>query len=1023
MMAALESGMPAPTDNLAACGLADYPGAWANLDRLFHLLLGEQFVQLLPSLMAELSRCADPDRALRNLVRFIAQSFNPFGYGPRLLGSADLLRFLVQIFGFSQFLADILIRNPEYLDWLRTPGILERPKILAHYRQEAFQALNIFTGAERRRDALCRYQRKELLRIGVRDLMGMGSLSERTAELSDLAEAVVILVADEAANRLHARHGTPRAEDNPERQAVFGIIAMGKLGGRELNFSSDIDLIFLYSDEGETSGVDGQRRLSNHQFFARLGEEIIQELSRHSAEGFLYRVDMRLRPDGESGPLARSLVSAEMYYLTQARNWERLAMSKARVIYGAQRIEKSFDALAGHFVYGEPLGTEIFAQLADLKSRIDDQVVQRGHAGREVKRGIGGIREIEFIVGALQLLHGRAQQALRVRPTLQALELIKQMRLLEPEECHSLRTAYVFLRNVEHRLQMLSLAQTHTLPQSDLELHQLALRCGLQADGRLKPAEQFRQAYAKTTASVHKIFVRLFGQAQPAGDAKGIESIVDSALPPAQRFDLLRPYRFTQPAILSTFEALARGHKDYYLSAEGQQFFESILPRFLEECATTPFPEQAVRMFDNFLVRLKGITATYVFIAEQPLALRILLGIFGTSEYLGRVLQAHPEFLDVLLDSESLTHPPQPEALKTRALQFAQERHGKDFQAALCRFKETEFLAAGARRIENVVPPEATGATLSHLADACLEAAVQSAGRELAEAEALDAPPAGLGVLAMGKLAIQEMNFFSDLDLVFIHGEAPPSIADPAGFFTRWAQRVVALISDITPAGCVFKIDTRLRPEGRNAPLVAPLERYLDYYARRAQTWEFQSLVRSRPVAGEASLSQALLKGVCEPMASLAERVDMPAEVRSMRHRLEESVRLPSWAHTDFKRSRGGVVDIEFLMQYLQLKGLRDNPALLTPRFDDALAALCGSGMIQEDDTRRIERNYRFLRLLESRSRLLFSTASSYLPQKSERLEPLAYCMRDAVPEGQALTPYVNAVMNANREMFDAMVR
>ncbi len=1024
-MESLEVGASyaAHADLLRAYALEDLPGAWANLDRLFRLLLGEQFVQLAGSLMEQISRAASPDQALRNLSKFIAQSFNPFGFGARLLGSSDLLNFLVQIFGFSQFLSDILIRNPEYLDYLRAPDVLQRPKLLNHYRHEAAQALSVFEEAGRRRDALCRYQRKELLRIGVRDLFGMGTLTELTAELSDLAEAIVDLAAEEALDRLTRRHGKPYPENDPSAESRFGIVAMGKLGGRELNFSSDIDLIFFYSEEGRTTGINGERYVSNHDFFTRVGEDIISQLSRYDNEGFLYRVDVRLRPDGETGPLVRSLAGMETYYLTQARSWERLAMTKARVIYGSEKIAKSFQMLADHFVYGQPLGSDLLAELADLKSRIDDQVVQRGLAGRDVKRGVGGIREIEFIVGALQLLHGRTHRSLRIRPTLQSLALIGEKSLLDPEECKTLREAYIFLRNVEHRLQMISLAQTHTLPEKDKELRELALRCGLPASETQSPEEQFKSVYKTTTKAVHSIFTRLFGQGTSNDRRNGVLRAVDLALSPEERFEALKPYRFTDPSILGVFDALARGHKDFYLSAEGQQFFESILPRFLNECKEVPMPEQAVRMFDNFLLRLKGIASTYDFIAEQPLALRILLKIFGSSEFLGRIIQSHPEFLDTLLDGETLSQSPEAKSLKKQALRYARDRSGEDFQQALCRFRELESLAGGARWLEGIASTEAISHTLSDLADGCLEASLQMAANELAESESLDGPPTGLAVLAMGKLGIREMNFFSDLDLIFIQGDAPAGVKDAASFFARWAQRIVTLISGVSPAGFVFKIDARLRPEGRNAPLVAPLSRYLDYYQNRAQPWEFQSIIRCRHSAGDAALSEQLRSGILPSAIALGKQDHLATEVRNMRRRLEESVLLPSWARTDFKRSRGGVIDLEFLIQYLQLKGLGENSALFTSDFENALAGIVSSQLITSEQKERIESNYRYLRQLEMRARLLFSTGSSFLPDKKERLAPLEFFMRNDLPNGATLLQHTASIMNENHALFEEIVR
>ena len=1024
LMEALEhSGGPSQFAGLLQEYVREPIGAWANLRKLYQLFLGEQFTALLPFLLQQLADAADADRALRNLVHFVERSFNPFGFGGRLLGSPDLLRFLVQVFGFSQFLADILIRNPEYLDWLRGGELLNKPKAIAQYVAELEQAAQLFQEPQRRRDAFCRFQRKELLRIGVRDLFAIGTLSERTAELSDLAEALIGLMARLCQEQLEERYGKPISEEDPRQNSYFGVVAMGKLGGRELNFSSDVDLIFLYSSEGMTTGVNGERQVSNHQFFTRLGEDLINELSRYSEEGFLYRVDMRLRPEGETGHLVRSLLSMEMYYLTQARHWERLAMSKARVIFGSTYIERPFQSLADHFVYGQPAGPEIFTELADLKSRIDDQVALRGMAARDVKRGEGGIREIEFIVGALQLLHGRKYKNLRVRSTLTALTEIDKLQLLPSDECKSLRENYVFLRNVEHRLQMQSMAQTHTLPQEIIPLRQLAMRCGFLGDEATKPEEQFRTTYNSRTAAVHSIFIRLFGQTTNAGAREGATALLNKNISAAERFAVLKPFRFTDQNIVSTFEALAHGHKDFYLSAEGQHLFENILPAFLKECAAAPLPEQAVRMFDAFMMRMKGITAAYTFLRDQPQALRVLLQIFGTSEYLGRILQGHPEFLDILMEQQILQLAPDQSDMQRRALRFVENRSGASLQTSLCRFKEIEYLTAGARWLEKVSSTMATAAVLSDLADACLQAAYLASARELMESEHLDELPRELAVIAMGKLAIREMNFFSDLDLVFAHGAAPPEVKDSSAFFSRWAQRIVSIIAEVTPAGQVFKIDSRLRPEGKNAPLVAPIQRYIDYYNKRAQVWEFQSFVRSRHVAGNDALSTELRQSVLQRMKALPAQCNLPAEIKGMRKRLEDSVRLPSWAHSDFKRSRGGMIDLEFLLQYLQLRGVAQDEKLFTYDFSILLDLLRANSMMTSGQAEGIRHNYSFLRDLESRSRLLFSSASNYMPQKRDRLAPLEFFMREVLPNNTSFMNYTIQIMQENRKLYDALIK
>ncbi|OPZ09093.1 MAG: Glutamate-ammonia-ligase adenylyltransferase [candidate division BRC1 bacterium ADurb.BinA364] len=344
-------------------------------------------------------------------------------------------------------------------------------------------------------------------------------------------------------------------------------------------------------------------------------------------------------------------------------------------------------------------------------------------------------------------------------------------------------------------------------------------------------------------------------------------------------------------------------------------------------------------------------------------------------------------------------------------------------QAALCRFKDLEFLAAGVRELDGLADSEATARTLSAVADACCEAALRAAGAEAARGEGLDSPPeGGLAILAMGKLAAQELNLFSDLDILFIHGAAPPGVADPGQFFARWAQGAMRVLSEVSPAGFLFRVDARLRPEGRNAPLVASLERYLDYYARRAEIWEFQSLARSRAAAGDRDLVEALRIGVREPMARVGRDPGLAAAVRTMRERLAESIRLPNWARLEFKRAPGGVVDLEFIAQFLQLKHFADCEELFEPDFARAIAILHRIGALGADQTERIAANYRFLRLVESRSRMMFSTSNNFLPEKPDRLAPLEFSLAEALA-GKSLTRATMEIMKSNRDLFEQIVR
>ena len=481
---------------------------------------------------------------------------------------------------------------------------------------------------------------------------------------------------------------------------------MGKLGGHELNVSSDIDLVFVYTEEGETTGVEEEgrrkRKVSNHQYFVSLSENLMKFLNGSGGAEKLYRVDARLRPEGVSGPLARSIVSYENYFLTQARIWEKVAMSKARGIAGDEILIQNFEVLCRRFVYDANPIQHLLNEVWRLKEKIDHDVYKKNIAHLEVKRGYGGIREIEFQVVALQLIYGKKYISIRRRNCLEALQALLDADLIKEKQYHDLHNAYIWLRTVEHRLQYLYDQQEHSIPESDQDLEVLAKRCGIEANSNQNAALQFREKHQKITETVHRWFIDTI---QPDENIVNVDSKFDelwyllhTEIDPVKAQTVLKKYNFQSPSILKTIRRLAYGTSDQFITAEGQQFFEVIFPRLMQECMKVPFADKAVINLESFMLNSGGISRYYAILVNYPPLLRMLIKIFGSSDYLSKILIRHPGYLELLVSGETLegeinsdkeADEVRKQVLNTKSQEIAQHR--------LCRFYKKQLLKIGTR--------------------------------------------------------------------------------------------------------------------------------------------------------------------------------------------------------------------------------------------------------------------------------------------------------------------------------------
>ncbi len=476
--------------------------------------------EILDELLDCLSQSPDPDQALNYLERFTRAAYSKTQLLVYLRDSPYTLALLAKLFGSSPFLSEILIRNPAYLYWIADPQILEKEKPKSSLNREVSATLRNLKSQERKLEALCILKRRELLRIGVRDLLKKSSLEEITTALSVLAEILLQKVFEICDQSMRHRYGVPlrRNTSGKRRRADFTVLGMGKLGGGELNFSSDVDLLYLYdSSSGKTSGLRGKtarNQISNAEYFRRLSQEITSALSGITNEGSLYRVDLRLRPEGRAGQIAYPLKGYQQYYRSRGETWERLALVKAWPVAGNHSLGKQFIKIISSFIYHPPLSLKNLQEIRHIKERIDNKMLTRGEDKLNVKLGIGGIREIEFIVQSLQIILGCKIPKIRERNTLKALEKLFKQRLLPREACFDLREAYIFLRNVEHSLQMVHEFQTHLLPDNPQEMKLCALRLDYRDKDAVSAMDQFLTDYRLHTGRVNHLFRELFDTPQ-----------------------------------------------------------------------------------------------------------------------------------------------------------------------------------------------------------------------------------------------------------------------------------------------------------------------------------------------------------------------------------------------------------------------------------------------------------------------------------------------------------------------------
>ncbi len=840
---------------------------------------------------------------------------------------------LPTVWACSEFVARSCARHPALLSDLVESGDLQRSYPEAGYRERLMPLL-----AETRDEValmarLRSFRRREMVRIAWRDLAGWAKLEETLRELSWLADACIQGALGRLEAWLRAELGTPTGAGGEPQSLI--VLGMGKLGACELNFSSDIDLVFAYPEDGETAG--GPRSLSNEQFFTRLGQRLIRVLNEPTAEGFVFRVDMRLRPFGDSSPLVSSFETLENYYQTHGREWERYAMVKARVVAGEKEAGETLMALLRPFVYRRYLDYGAFSSLREMKRLIESEVRRKGMENN-IKLGAGGIREVEFIGQAFQLIRGGREPALQERRILTVLQRLEQQGLLPEYVVRQLTDAYRFLRRTEHRLQEYADQQTHALPEDDKGRLRLAYGMGF------AEWDAFKAELDAHRRNVQEHFEQVFAAPQTRhaeSDELDLSGVWRQELEPEESLQALRAAGYQQPeAVCRRLDLLYRGRRYQSLSERGKQLMDRLMPLLLGVAGRMEQPDEALGRVLQLLERILQRTVYLSLLVENPVALSQLVKLCAASPWITRQLGHYPLLLDELLDPRLLYAPPGREELEAelrqRLLPLAPE--DLDGQMEQLRgFRHTNVLRVAAADVMEALPLMVVSDHLTDIAEVVLERTLDLAWEHLVERHGRppgDEGEKGFAIIAYGKLGGIELSYGSDLDLVFIHGgeegetDGPRPVAS-AVFYARLAQRIIHILTAQTAGGMLYEVDTRLRPSGASGLLVSSFAAFTAYQREKAWTWEHQALVRARPVCGSAVLGEAFRGLRREVLSRRREEDALRQEVLEMRRKMYEAHAGKERGRFHLKQDPGGITDIEFMVQYAVLAWSHAHPELL----------------------------------------------------------------------------------------------
>lgn len=889
---------------------------------------------------------------------------------PESLPASSLSEQAKRVLTFSDFVQASVTANPDWLAELESsPPQADEWQQYAGWLQTA---LNGVTDEATLMRELRLFRRRVMVRIAWAQALELVSEESTLQQLSELAQTLIVAARDWLYDACCKEWGTPCSEEGVPQPLL--ILGMGKLGGGELNFSSDIDLIFAWPEKGSTRG--GRRELDNAQFFTRLGQRLIKALDQPTQDGFVYRVDMRLRPFGDSGPLVLSFAALEDYYQEQGRDWERYAMVKARIMGDNGDVyANELRAMLRPFVFRRYIDFSVIQSLRNMKGMIAREVRRRGLKDN-IKLGAGGIREIEFIVQVFQLIRGGREPSLQSRSLLPTLTAIEQLHLLPEGDASTLQNAYLFLRRLENLLQSINDEQTQTLPGDDLNRARLAW--GMRVDDWAALTEKLESHMA----GVRRIFNDLIGDDESESQDDTLSEHWRELWQDALQEDDTTPVlahlsdddRHRVVVLIADFRVELNKRA---IGPRGRQVLDHLMPHLLSEvCSRADAPVPLSRM----MPLLSGIITrtTYLeLLSEFPGALKHLITLCAASPMVANKLARYPLLLDELLDPNTLYQPTATDAYRDELRQYllrVPEEDEEQQLEALRQFKQAQMLRVAAADIAGTLPVMKVSDHLTWLAEAIIDAVVQQAWMQMVARygqpkHLADREGRGFAVVGYGKLGGWELGYSSDLDLIFLH-DCPVDVMtdgereiDGRQFYLRLAQRIMHLFSTRTSSGILYEVDARLRPSGAAGMLVTSTESFADYQQNEAWTWEHQALVRARVVYGDPQLKTQFDAIRRDVMTKTRDGNTLQTEVREMREKMRAHLGNKHRDRFDIKADEGGITDIEFITQYLVLRHAHEKPKLI--RWSDnvrILELLAQNDIMDEQEAQALTRAYTTLR-------------------------------------------------------------
>ena len=884
-----------------------------------------------------------------------------------------------RVLACSDFVFSSCERHPSMLEDLVSSGDLEAPYPASaagargrpSLRERADSVARAAGSIDGLMTDLRRLRRGEMVRIAWRDIGGLADFDETVRDTSDLADAII----DTSLDRLHewqcADLGTPIGHTGEPQQLV--VLALGKLGASELNFSSDIDLIFTFPENGQTEG--GRRSVDNDRFFLQLARKLVKVLGEPTADGFVYRVDMRLRPFGTQGPLVLSFDALEEYYQTHGRDWERYAFIRARAVSGDMVLAAELLERLRPFVYRRYIDFGTLQSLRSLKVVMEQEVARKGME-HSVKHGPGGIREVEFTGQAFQMVRGGRTPALRYRRLLTVLARLGELELLPAHAVESLSSAYRFLRAAEHRLQQVDDRQEHMLPLDEPGRARIAAGMGYAS------WEAFSERLDRHRRNVDEQFAQVFGQERETDAAAGgdpLGALLSASTDEESGVAMLEGAGFA--AAREAWSIVAQYRDTIALKmpdALGHERLARLAPDLLRAVAAQ---SNATTTLERVMAVIESVARRSVYLAllaERSIALSQFVQLCAASPWIAQLLRRHPVLFDELLDPRTLYEPLGPEGLdrdiaeRLTAIDDPDREHEMD---CLRQSKQANVLRVAAADVSRRIPLMVVSDHLTEIAEAVLRAALAIAWRDITARHGQpasmprDAAFAPYAIIAYGKLGGIELGYGSDLDLVFVNDDdegavtTGPKSVDPATFYARLTQRLIHVLTTMTPQGALYEVDPRLRPDGSKGVLVNTLDGLGEYLRDKAWTWEHQALVRARAVAGDPALGQRFARLRRDILLRDRDGDTLRDEVRSMRERMRTELGSRGSGRFDLKQDPGGVADIEFMVQYGTLRWASRLGADL--EFTDNIRLLEGfrrAGLMPDQDVTLLADAYRAYR-------------------------------------------------------------